>query len=414
MRFTSSQLREIANRLEHHDAVFSQLWQISTCVFDTTIKTAAVGFDPTGQVVCLYVNPEFWQTLSLAKKDFVICHEMLHVLLEHGRRAKDADKNNPDAPNIAMDLVVNHLLVTRFGFSRAEVDPMNTLCWVDTIFSKRQAKKLVDVEGTFEYFFNLLPKITLASSGAGLLDDHSRLGDGDLSKAIDHIASKLSEEEKDNFLRKIGIDAPSGDPGGGRGDTAGTVTKTLSAKRIPKKKKWEALIKTCMKKMIADGVEDSWFALASRRHSILANSKIILPAEISGENTDKNRALVYFFLDTSGSCSHLAERFWKLASSVPLDVFDLRLRCFDTEVYKVDINKKELYGFGGTSFDILEKHIQQEMQKGKYPDGVFVVTDGYGNQVDPAKPSRWHVLLTGNSRQCFPKTVNFHQLSKFE
>src|SRR5580765_1722395 len=101
------ELKAIAARLEKYDAVFSQLWAISYCEFDTSIPTAAVSFDDVGQVVNLYINPKFWKECSLTKQDFVICHEMLHVILEHGRRAVESETINREAINVCMDVVVN-------------------------------------------------------------------------------------------------------------------------------------------------------------------------------------------------------------------------------------------------------------------------------------------------------------------
>ena len=43
-------------------------------------------------------------------------------------------------------------------------------------------------------------------------------------------------------------------------------------------------------------------------------------------------------------------------------------------------------------FDILEHYAQsyrKTKNKGKYPDAIFVLTDGYGNQINPEFPKRW-------------------------
>ena len=43
----------------------------------------------------------------------------MHVILNHGHRSKDS--KNKNAANVAMDIVVNHLLVDRFGFIREKI-----------------------------------------------------------------------------------------------------------------------------------------------------------------------------------------------------------------------------------------------------------------------------------------------------
>jgi hypothetical protein len=414
--FTSEELRDIAARLEIHDAVFSQLWQISTHTYNSKIPTACVAFNDIGEVLSLEMSPTFWRKQTPIQKDFVICHEMLHVILEHGRRAVDSEVENRDANNVAMDVVVNELLVKSFGFLRKDVDPKNKLCWIDTVFPKR---KDVLPDKCFEYYLDKLPKTYVnkaSKDGTGnvILDDHKTLPTGDIGGLAKKVADKLSTQEREVLSNKIQNEVGPND-GSGRGDEGGTFTRVMSAERVPRKRKWETLIKKCLKDIVSDGVEESWLSASARRIATLQDSKIILPVEIYAEGRAKNRASIYMFLDTSGSCTQLAPRFWRLAKSVPRDTFDIKLRCFDTKVYEISFENKKLYGFGGTSFDILEEHIQKEIKDGeKYPDGIFVLTDGYGNKVSPSDCSKWHVLLTTNYKTCFPSSVKCYDLRQFE
>lgn len=426
--FSAEETREIADRLEMHDAIFSQLWQIGQQTFNSEIPTACVSFDQIGQVISLEVNPTFWEDLNWTRKIFIICHEMLHVILEHGRRAKDSKVQNRIANNVAMDVVVNELLVEGFGFKRKEVDKKNELCWIDTIFPDRDD---ILSYGTFEYYLNKLPVVKCVCGGAGkgkpckcpgkfggkVMDDHSKLPtDADIGDMLERAASKMSPEEREQTMQKMGQEGQATDSGQGqgRGTEGGNLVKVMSKERPPKKRKWETVIKKCLRKIASEGPEETWVVSRNRRMAGMFASKASLPTEVDGEGHDTKRALVYFFLDTSGSCSGLAPRFWKLAASVPRDVFDLRLRCFDTQVFEISMEEGKLFGFGGTSFDILEKHIQKEINGGRYPDGVFVVTDGYGNTVHPAQPKRWHVLNVTSAFGCFPKEINKYQLSEFE
>ena len=50
-----------------------------------------------------------------------------------------------------------------------------------------------------------------------------------------------------------------------------------------------------------------------------------------------------------------------------------------------------------------------------YPDAVWILTDGWGDEVFPEKPKRWHWFLTsGGYRGYIHKDSNVHVLSKFE
>ena len=53
-------------------------------------------------------NPAFFDTLSDAEMNFVLMHEVFHVLLFHCRRAENRD---PALWNIATDIIVNHYLM---------------------------------------------------------------------------------------------------------------------------------------------------------------------------------------------------------------------------------------------------------------------------------------------------------------
>ena len=70
------------------------------------ISTAAVTFDPAGDIELL-VNPSFFmEELNLDERVAVIKHELLHVVLKHLSRL-DWEKYNPQLLNLAADLVVN-------------------------------------------------------------------------------------------------------------------------------------------------------------------------------------------------------------------------------------------------------------------------------------------------------------------
>ena len=139
---------EISNKLEQHHAIFYKLWAVGKPIFKDEIETAAIEFDRNGNYIQFSFNPIFWSDLSLDSKLFVICHEMLHVILNHGKRSKNLNIQKKVTANICLDIVVNHSLVNNFGFeknnieagirnainSNSENNEKNILCWVDNIF----------------------------------------------------------------------------------------------------------------------------------------------------------------------------------------------------------------------------------------------------------------------------------------
>ncbi len=408
----------VSRDLEVHHAVFYQLWEMGTPIFTKAIPTAAVAFDQTGQRVSFMFNPEFYEKLTPYERKFVICHECLHVILNHGYRAKGTESGEKEIVNAALDIVVNHALVERFGFERDKLSNADDLCWVDTVFDL--SKEKIDHGQTYEYYYRKLRKMckTVKIPNLKLVDDHSGL-EGDWEGAIDQLNQDLSDKEKESLkdmIRKHFQHDKESKESKERGSEAGGQWTFAKKQQTVHKKKWETVIKKWALKHVQDFTSREQWARLHRRFSLLP-TKLMLPSEMEEEDvTEPKKVLVWFFQDTSGSCSGLKDRFFKAAASLPPWRFDVKMHCFDTQVYETTLTSRKLYGFGGTSFQPLENYIQRYCRENNcaYPDTVFVVTDGYGDQVRPEKPERWYVFLTSHYRHCFPSNVNFYSLKDFE
>ena len=410
--------QKIALDLEMYSEVFYHFWNHCDAEFTEKIPTAAVSFDKNGQCLKLSINPTFWAAKTYTQQLFIICHEMLHVYYKHGNKVKNLIKERRGdlmkIANIAMDLCVNRRLITAFGFNRTEIDPENMFCWIDTVFPDKQENP----DRYFEYYYNLIKdnaKIirigTGKSGGNNLVDDHSQLGDMDddeIDEILKDIADKVHPDEAKKFVEKAGQDEKDSSKQAGR--QSGDQILKVKATRIYKRK-WESVIRKWTQKAAGDNDWDQWVKI-NRRFTFL-NGELLLPSENECWHKDLNRIKIEFYLDTSGSCSHLAQRFFNAANSINPVKFDVKLYCFDTQVYEVKNN--ELKGFGGTSFSIIEDSIQQRVKNGeKYPESVWLCTDGMGDSVKPEYPDRWHIFLSENYRQCFGKDVNIYDLKDFE
>jgi predicted metal-dependent peptidase len=409
IKITNSEWQEISFALEDHHAIFYQLWQMGKPIFDREIDTAAVKFNAEGDFIYFHFNPEFWLSLNLKNKLFVICHEALHIILNHGKRIKDSKKINHSAANAALDIVVNHSLIKNFGFQKEDLKDHENYCWIDTIFKDKEPKP--SDEETFEYYYNLFDKVFGdGSTDFSLVDNHQSLGDPQeqSQKIIDKLNEETQENEKqslENFIKKHYHDAGQSDGG----------WQFIKKTKIIKKKKWESVIKKWSKKYLSDQDAEQWTRL-NRRLNTLPND-IFLPSDMEIENTNKNKIKVWFYLDTSGSCFHLKERFFTAASSLSKTKFDVRLFCFDTKVYETSLSTRKIYGGGGTSFNIIEKQIQNEIRltNKKYPDAVFVLTDGFGDNIHPEKPQNWHWFLVNHSTTNYiPRQSHIFNLLDYE
>jgi predicted metal-dependent peptidase len=420
--FDSDEFLSLSRDLEKHHSVFYRLWNMGKPIFTDEISTAAVQFDKLGDSVNFLINYDFWQKQSETQKQFIICHESLHIILNHGLRIKDLSSNDLGNANkaldivvnhTALDIVVNHTLIERFNFDRKDVDPNNIYCWVDTVFDKLDT---IPLDKAYEFYYNLISKQQESGesgsktiSGGKILDDHNGLQDFD--KIIKRLSEELSAEEKEALKGTIQKHYAKNTEAGSE---AGSSWIFVNIERVKTKKKWESVIKKWSAKHAKDKEEEQW-ARKNRRLACLDDS-LILPTDAEVEDYDKDKIDVCFFQDTSGSCYHLANRFFTAAKTLLTERFNVRLFCFDTKVYPTSLKDGKLFGFGGTTFSCIENYIQQEIKKTncKYPAAIFVISDGMGNHVHPAKPKNWYWFLSHNYTNYIPKESKIFMLKDYE
>jgi len=425
----NSDWESLKTQLACHYGIFYKIIEMGRPCLTNAVPTAAVQFNAEGKFINFLFNEKFWKECDEYKKMFVICHEALHIVLQHGSRfLKNVDNNNA---NIAMDIVVNHSLVRDFGFIREHVDAKNEYCWVDTVFKDKKylGSSYPDDEST-EFYYNELDKKQNGGGGNGdgsqggsdsennqsnggggnkLVDDHGGIKGKELEEAINKVIEELGDKEKQQLKDAISNIKNAGTESGHWFDIG-------KVKQL-KKRKWETIIKDWSTKVLrfSEAEKEQWIRKSRRMGTF--NNGLILPsnAEVECFNYSKGKINVFFFLDTSGSCINLAERFFTAANSLPKEKFDIRLFCFDTNVQETQLTDQKVYGGGGTNFSIIESHIQSEKSKtNKYPDAVFIITDGMGTKVNPEHPNKWHWFLTSDYKKFIPKNSRTYMLSDFE
>jgi len=415
-RFDHDEFIALSRELEKHHSIFDRLWVLGKPVFTDTIPTAAVYFDRVGECIDFKINPTFWTSLSNVEKQFVISHECLHVILYHGFRINELKGDELRIANYALDIVVNHSLVDKFDFKREEVDPTNKYCWVDTVFPKDPP----ETGKYYEFYYNLIEKLAAqgAASGVGIpgnvLDSHDGLSSFNTPEFEEKIKDIISNEEL-NSLSDF-VEAQTSDieeQCKQAGCSPGNTFVIANVGKVKSKKKWETVIKKWASKYIKDNEVEQW-ARPNRRLAFMPTD-FMIPSDQEVEEFENDRIQVWFFQDTSGSCSGFVDRFFKAAKSLPLDKFDVKMHCFDTQVFETTLNSGKLYGFGGTTFSCIEAYIQAYIKKHelKYPAAVFCITDGYGNNVIPQIPERWYWFIQGSAYLVPPKSHHFN-LKDFE
>jgi len=407
---------DLCFRLQRYHGIFNQFISVGTPIFDNGIPTAAVYAErETGRFLYLRINPDFWKSLTIVQRLFIIAHECLHIILGHLIRFNNYP--NEDALSMAIDIVVNHMCVEKLGFRRHEIDPNMQYCWIENCFKGRD-----DIERgqTVDYYYMKL--IEQAENGGGdgegegqgngqpggkpkLVDQHLPL-DPEAAKEFAEKMDKLMSDDDKEYLQKMAA------------GTEHAMKWTIIRVPVVKKRKWETVIKKWAVKAAGfnEKPREQWARL--NRRIALLKTNMFMPSdmEVHERAQEKKKIKVFFYLDTSGSCHHLAERFFKAAKSLPSDKFEIRLFCFHTAVNETDITGDRIVRGGGTAFDIMEANIQKLIRTEgiEYPKAIFVVTDGDGNKIRPEFPERWHWFLSEPHKHCIPKESFIYDLKDYE
>lgn len=398
---------EVSRDLEDHHALFYQCWGMGRPILTDKVETACVVFNRHGEFIEFCFNPTFWEELDHYSRLFVIAHECLHIILNHGlRTTSNTDKNRVNA---ALDVVVNHLLTRCFGFEKDKVKNSKNLCWIDTVYPDEYKNFIVDNE-SYEFYYRLLPPTPVIH--VKILDDHSMLN-SDWDKVIERLNDNLSDEEKQAIR---GIIEKHCQGQANKGTDIGKWS-FIQNKRIILSRKWETVIQQWSLKFLKQDLqhEEQWARIA-RRLSLLPD-EILLPSEMEIDWLEKDKIPVFLFLDTSGSCRNYKDRFWAAGASLPPERFDVRMFCFDDVVMETTIESGKIREGGGTSFDIIETYMQEVVKKEgiDYPEAVFIITDGYGNCVKPYKPQNWYWFLTdGGTKGWVPEKSKTYWLRDYQ
>ena len=323
---------------------------------------------------------------------FILAHECLHMILNHGLRIRGC--SNKKLANDALDIVVNHNLVDCFGFVRSEIDPHGELCWIDTIFPNQD----VETNKSFEYYYNLLETSNQSPSGG---NDHDHLSD--FSSLIFKLDKELSVEDKAGIQDLVEKQA---------GTEGGNNWTFVDISKVKVKRKWETIITKWAKHQLKEQQEEQWVRVG-RRLALLPND-LFIPSDSDIDAFEKSKIEVWAFQDTSGSCYHFKDRFFKAFKSLPPDRFDIKMHCFDTAVYETSLNDGKLYGFGGTSYASINKYIDKKLSNKITHPFIWILTDGYGDFLQPKRPEKWYWFLSHDYKNYIPRGSKCFMLRDFE
>lgn len=343
--------------LNEYDVIFQKLFSITKIIGDAKIPKSAVAINSHTERIELYINPEWFNSLDFNTKQFCLMHEMLHIVLNHLQRASNfSDRTKV---NIAQDIVINHAITDHMFLSRTLINNWQQYWWLDTAKFTIPINQ-VERNGEFEYYYQILQDGQHAEACCKESDNILDLADFfDSTEAAEDLFKKLKIAGNENCKQLIKI-----------------ITKKLI------NIKWNNVPLKIKYKDLED--EESW----TRENHRVRTKDLVLPSYLEQEKRKKKE--VWIFLDVSGSCFELKHDFIRVANTIPASKFIVRKFTFDTQVLEV---KNDHYNCGGgTSFRCIAEYIEKSK---KYPDNVFVFTDGYGTQYTTKYPERWHWFLSG-------------------
>lgn len=314
----------------------------------------------------LYYNSRFIMMLRTKEVEFLVGHEVLHVVYDHIGRCGTRD---PEIWNIADDYAVN-----------ADLKRHKVGEFITTVPALYEAKyDGIAAEAIYEDIMKNVQYLNIEDLLDKMFDDHidgegdDDDGEGDSDKKGKG-RPKMSPEERERVrqeVRQAIINAAQSADAGSIPKGVERMIKELTAPVMP----WRELLQSNLTSAVKS--DYSWMRPSRRGWHMDA----IMPGMNPGEEID-----VTVFIDMSGSISMQQGQAFLSEVAGMMEAFDgfkIRVACFDTEVYNMQeftsenldtVDEYKIMGGGGTDFDCIFKYLKEE---GNVPTRLIVFTDGY-------------------------------------
>ena len=325
----------------------------------------------------LYYNTQFFNAMNNKEIEFVVAHEILHMVFDHMGRREDRD---PMIYNISADYIVNNTLVR----DRIGTIPSIVQCYQDFKYEGWTSEEVYDdvYEKAKEMGDEYLKQL------GEMLDEHldsedDGTGDGgnDDSEAEDSNGNatssskpKYSKEEIKQIKDEIKENMISAAQSAGAGNVPAEVARMIKELTEPKMN-WREILRQQIQSIIRS---DYTFSRPSRKGQM---SGAILPAMDFQDTIDLAVAI-----DMSGSIGNKqGEDFLGEIKGIMDEYqdYNIKIWCFDTQVYNEqdfssdggeDLLDYEIIGGGGTDFMANWTYMKDQDY---VPKKLIMFTDGY-------------------------------------
>ena len=316
-----------------------------------------------------FFNREFINRLDDEELDFLVGHEVLHMVFDHVEARGDRE---PMIYNMACDYNINMTLVEQNVGKIIGEDKLNggkpCLDW------KYRGMNSYEI---YDDIYENAEKIDIGSmdvhldpNGGDDQGDGSGGGDGEGDQQ-GKSRGQMSEEERKALRDEIkqAVIQASQSAGGDVPDSVKRLIQELVSPRMD----WKDLLRTQLESSLKN---DFTFMRPSKR-----SGEVLFP----GMNKDETLK-AFIMLDLSGSIGHeLAKEMLSEVQGImdQYTDYEIHVACFDTKVYKHDIftsddgrdiREYEMEGGGGTDFMAVFNWLEEQ---GIEPDQLVMFTDGY-------------------------------------
>jgi predicted metal-dependent peptidase len=323
----------------------------------------------------LYYNTQFFNAMNNKEIEFVVAHEILHMVFDHIGRRED---RNPMIYNISADYIVNNTLVR----DRIGTIPSIVQCYQDFKYEGWTSEEVYDdvYEKAKEMGEEYLKQLgEMLDEHLDSEDDGEGVSDGEVGKDVNGNATskskpKYSKEEVKQIKDEIKENMISAAQSAGAGNVPGAVARMIKELTEPKMN-WREIIRQSVQSSIRS---DYTFSRPSRKGQM---SGAILPSMDFQDTID-----VAVCIDMSGSIGEVQGKDFLGEVKGIMDEFpdyNIKVWCFDTDVYNEedfaandgkDLLDYELMGGGGTDFMANWTYMKDQDY---VPKKLIMFTDGY-------------------------------------
>ena len=324
----------------------------------------------------LYYNTQFFNAMNNKEIEFVVAHEILHMVFDHMGRREDRD---PMIYNISADYIVNNTLVR----DRIGTIPSIVQCYQDFKYEGWTSEEVYDdvyeqAKQNGEEFLKQLGEmldehLDMDGEDEGGSDGEDE-GEDVNGNATSKKQPKYTESEMKQIKDEIKENMISAAQSAGAGNVPGEVARIIKELTEPKMN-WRQLIRQEIQSTIKS---DFTFSRPSRKGQM---SGAILPGMNFAETID-----ICVSIDMSGSIGNKqgADFLGEIQGIMEeFPDYNIKVWCFDTGVYNEqeftadggeDLLDYELMGGGGTDFMCNWTYMKEhDIQPKKF----IMFTDGY-------------------------------------